>query len=112
MARRASAALARARAAAPAARALASASASATAAGGGRGAGGGSPPCCLVLSNDDGVEAPGLLAAARALRQSTGLRVVVVAPDRDRSGAGMALTLRRGMPLCKMKQNYHEWPHR
>ena len=101
MARRASAALARARAAAPAARALASASASATAAGGGRGAGGGSPPCCLVLSNDDGVEAPGLLAAARALRQSTGLRVVVVAPDRDRSGAGMALTLRRGMPLAE-----------
>ena len=47
------------------------------------------------------MEAPGLLAAARHLRQSTGLRVVVVAPDRDWSGAGMALTLRRGMPLAE-----------
>ena len=64
-------------------------------------AGGAPPPACLVLSNDDGVEAPGLLAAAEHLRASTGLRCVVVAPDRDRSGTGMALTLRQPMPLVE-----------
>ena len=54
---------------------------------------------CLLLSNDDGVEAPGLLVLAERLRLSTGMRCVVVAPDGDRSGAGMALTLRQPMAL-------------
>ena len=54
---------------------------------------------CLLLSNDDGVEAPGLLVLTEHLRLSTGMRCVVVAPDGDRSGAGMALTLRQPMAL-------------
>ena len=39
----------------------------------------------ILLSNDDGYAAPGLLALREALR-SFG-QTVVVAPDRDRSGA-------------------------
>ena len=47
----------------------------------------------LLLSNDDGVYAPGLAALHRAL--SDVAHVQVVAPDRDHSGASNALTLSR-----------------
>ena len=46
---------------------------------------------CLLVTNDDGIDAPGLAALARAVTPLG--RVVVVAPDRERSGAGHALTL-------------------
>ena len=49
----------------------------------------------LLLTNDDGIDAPGLAALAAAV-QHLG-RIVVIAPDRERSGAGHALTL--GRPL-------------
>ncbi len=48
----------------------------------------------LMLSNDDGVHAPGLRALAQALTDA-GRDVLVVAPDRDRSGASNSLTLDR-----------------
>lgn len=48
----------------------------------------------VLLSNDDGVHAQGLLELARAMRARFGAnRVAVVAPDRDRSGASNSLTL-------------------
>lgn len=45
-----------------------------------------------LVSNDDGVEAQGIRRLAQALREA-GHEVVVVAPDRDRSGASNSLTL-------------------
>ena len=45
----------------------------------------------ILLSNDDGYQAPGLTALAAALGELA--EVVVVAPDRDRSGASNSLTL-------------------
>ena len=48
----------------------------------------------LMLSNDDGVHAPGLRTLKEALA-GAGYDVVVVAPDRDRSGASNSLTLDR-----------------
>ncbi len=45
----------------------------------------------ILLSNDDGYQAPGLQALANAL--STLADIVVVAPDQDRSGASNSLTL-------------------
>lgn len=48
----------------------------------------------LMLSNDDGVHAPGLRMLAQAL-QAAGHQTHVVAPDRDRSGASNSLTLDR-----------------
>jgi 5'-nucleotidase len=45
----------------------------------------------ILLSNDDGYQAPGLQALANAL--STLAEIVVVAPDQDRSGASNSLTL-------------------
>lgn len=45
----------------------------------------------ILLSNDDGYQAPGLKALYEAI--SAFAEVVVVAPDRDRSGASNSLTL-------------------
>ncbi len=45
----------------------------------------------ILLTNDDGIEASGLRAAAQALRQVG--EVFVVAPDREQSGVGASLTL-------------------
>jgi len=45
----------------------------------------------ILLSNDDGYQAPGLLCLEQSLRQVA--EVVVVAPDRNRSGASNSLTL-------------------
>ena len=46
----------------------------------------------ILLSNDDGYRAPGLLCLRRTL--SRRWEVTVAAPDRDRSGASNSLTLR------------------
>jgi len=45
----------------------------------------------ILLSNDDGYQAPGLAALASALSEVAD--ITVVAPDRDRSGASNSLTL-------------------
>jgi len=45
----------------------------------------------ILLTNDDGIRAPGLWAAVEALRKVG--EVFVVAPDREQSGVGASLTL-------------------
>ncbi|MDK1007024.1 5'/3'-nucleotidase SurE, partial [Cronobacter sakazakii] len=45
----------------------------------------------ILLSNDDGIHAPGIQALAKALREFADVQVV--APDRNRSGASNSLTL-------------------
>jgi 5'-nucleotidase len=45
----------------------------------------------ILISNDDGYQSPGLMVLARALARVG--EVIVVAPDRDRSGASNSLTL-------------------
>lgn len=45
----------------------------------------------ILITNDDGVHAPGILSLAAALRRRH--QVTVVAPDRERSAASHALTL-------------------
>ncbi|CNE50702.1 5'/3'-nucleotidase SurE [Yersinia similis] len=45
----------------------------------------------ILLSNDDGISAPGIQTLACALREFA--QVQIVAPDRNRSGASNALTL-------------------
>lgn len=54
----------------------------------------------ILVSNDDGYQAPGLTALADALADVA--TVTVVAPDRDRSGASNSLTLDR--PLRAIEQ--------
>lgn len=47
----------------------------------------------ILISNDDGVHAPGLAALAEALAEVG--EILVIAPDRNRSGASNSLTLDR-----------------
>jgi 5'-nucleotidase len=49
----------------------------------------------ILVSNDDGIKAPGIQALAHALAEEH--EVWVVAPDRERSAMGHALTLHRPM---------------
>ena len=53
-------------------------------------------PLNIVLTNDDGINSPGLWEVAERLSDICDLTVVV--PDRDQSGKGVSLTLLR--PLC------------
>lgn len=60
---------------------------------------------CILLTNDDGYDAPGLEALRGAL---DGLgRVVVVAPDHEMSAAAHALTLRRPLRVLRTGSDRH-----
>lgn len=59
----------------------------------------------ILLSNDDGYFAPGLAALAEAM-QGMG-EVVVVAPERNRSGASNSLTLDRPLHLKQAANGFH-----
>ena len=54
----------------------------------------------VLVSNDDGVDAPGILVLARRL--SVVGEVTVVAPDRDRSGASNSLTLDQPIRVARL----------
>jgi len=57
----------------------------------------------FLVSNDDGVDAPGIKVLAEGLR---GLgQVTVVAPDRDRSGASNSLTLDQPIRVSKIDED-------
>ena len=55
----------------------------------------------ILLSNDDGIDAPGLKTLERALRKIS-RDVWVVAPEREQSGAGHSLTLRMPLRIRKL----------
>jgi 5'-nucleotidase len=59
----------------------------------------------ILLSNDDGYLAPGINALYEALHQTED--VVVVAPDRDRSGASNSLTLQRPLRARKSADGFY-----
>ena len=60
----------------------------------------------LLLSNDDGVHAPGLKVLAKTL-SSAGYDIRVSAPDRDRSGASNSLTLDRPLQVIHHENGFH-----
>lgn len=59
----------------------------------------------ILLSNDDGYFAPGIIVLARAL-QDLG-EVTVVAPERDRSGASNSLTLDRPLTAKRAQNGFY-----
>lgn len=64
----------------------------------------------VLVTNDDGVEAPGLKALARALVDA-GHDVVVVAPDGEHSGAGAAIgRLHRSGPIGRLTVDWPDLP--
>ena len=58
----------------------------------------------ILLSNDDGYQAPGLRALHRAI--SGIAEAVVVAPDRDRSGASNSLTLEQPIRASRTEDGF------
>lgn len=59
----------------------------------------------ILLSNDDGYFAPGLACLAEAL--SVIADIIVVAPERDRSGSSNSLTLDRPLSLRKSHNGFY-----
>jgi 5'-nucleotidase len=58
----------------------------------------------ILLSNDDGYSAPGLIALAEALKERA--QVTVVAPERNRSGASNSLTLDRPLRVSMASNGF------
>jgi 5'-nucleotidase len=61
----------------------------------------------ILITNDDGIEAPGLQALADALDPYYDL--VIVAPHRERSGAGHAISVLRDLKLEKFHRKETHW---
>jgi len=59
----------------------------------------------VLLTNDDGIHAPGLWALYDAFRARH--QVIVVAPDRERSAVGHAITLHQPLRFEKSRVNGH-----
>ena len=59
----------------------------------------------ILLSNDDGYFAPGLACLAEALADVA--EVIVVAPERDRSGSSNSLTLDRPLSLQRAHNGFY-----
>ena len=55
----------------------------------------------ILVSNDDGIYADGIWALARELSKMA--EVIVVAPDREQSAIGTAVTLRQTLRVQKVK---------
>ena len=58
----------------------------------------------ILVTNDDGIHAEGLWALAGELKKVG--KVTVVAPDRDQSGSGTSITLRRPLRLLKVQSRF------
>ncbi len=56
----------------------------------------------ILLTNDDGIEADGLQAMRRALRALDDVRVVVIAPDGNRSAMARSITTRRPLWVAEV----------
>lgn len=57
----------------------------------------------ILVTNDDGYDAPGLWSLVEAIEPLG--RLLVVAPDREQSGAGHALTLDRPLRVYRVEEN-------
>ena len=58
----------------------------------------------ILISNDDGYQAPGIIALAQALAEIA--EVTIVAPERDRSGASNSLTLENPIRATRMDNGF------
>jgi len=56
----------------------------------------------ILITNDDGVTAPGIIALVEAVKDLG--KIVVIAPDKAQSGMGHAITI--GLPLRMVRVNY------
>jgi 5'-nucleotidase len=59
----------------------------------------------IVISNDDGIRSPGIRALAAAMQEIG--RIVVVAPDRERSAAGHSLSISHPLRVDETAPGWH-----
>ncbi len=59
----------------------------------------------ILISNDDGIYSEGIRVLAERLKNLA--KVVVVAPDREKSAASHSLTLHRPLRIQEIKKNYY-----
>lgn len=59
----------------------------------------------ILISNDDGIHAPGLVALGEALEELG--EVVVVAPERERSAVSHSITLHKPLRLREVRPNWY-----
>jgi 5'-nucleotidase len=64
-------------------------------------------PLLILITNDDGIEAPGIAALAEAFRDLG--RVTVVAPRQQRSGASHAVTTDRAIAVREEEREGQRW---
>ena len=57
----------------------------------------------VLLTNDDGIEAEGLQTMRRALRELSGVELVVIAPDGNRSAMARSITTRRPLVVTEVE---------
>ena len=57
-----------------------------------------------MLTNDDGINAPGIRTLASHL-SAVGHEILIVAPDRERSAASHSITLRKDLRLTRLAEN-------
>jgi 5'/3'-nucleotidase len=57
----------------------------------------------ILVSNDDGIDAPGIAALARALRNVG--TVIIVAPDKQQSAVGHAITMNFPLRVRQVRKN-------
>lgn len=62
----------------------------------------------LLISNDDGIYAPGVLSLANALAKTGQHQLTVICPDRERSATGHALTLHKPLRVEQVQAPYHQ----
>lgn len=59
----------------------------------------------ILITNDDGVHAPGLLSLFQGLKEVG--RPIVIAPDRDNSAASHSLTMNRPLSVKKVDEDIY-----
>ncbi len=59
----------------------------------------------ILITNDDGIHSPGILALQNALKDLG--QTIVIAPDRDNSAVSHSLTMNRPLKIHKLADNFY-----
>jgi 5'-nucleotidase len=62
----------------------------------------------ILVTNDDGYEAKGILSLVSALRELEDVEVVVVAPASEKSACGHSLTLVRPLRFVSVDDDFYK----
>lgn len=62
----------------------------------------------ILVTNDDGYEAKGLLALVSALKELENVEVIVVAPANEKSACGHSLTLTRPLRFVSVEDDFYK----